>query len=404
VLNFSTPHVITEQSLVDPSLDLSLSHDDLLDVLCDQDELVDNASILHTLEPTTIIEHKRVQHIVSVNDELKLLSSLHTLGYIEFDNLCNLDCLEEKLFTHADLPWFTNYTYHVIGQYDNNGQYMIHRVYICENLSSPFVVHNFDPLEDNCTKIINPRSSSYVFMKQVYSEEGEPYWLLPMPAWSFVGTNLVQEHVDKHYVSSDQEAYMLAKSMRDDTFTTWKYGDISTLNTFGFLCFRNPVLLCVVQGRFQVKSTPRTAFRQEGEDDEDMTHMHLTINESCISEEGVQQGCQSHEGGSRQIQFESPRWKPKQLKFESVRGSGAAHDVLVAPATYGVRFGRSTYGWKSKKITFPMAPVSCLNSIRVNGNRREKWTSRICQKTAPMLLGRWPNRRPMWALGYCSRA
>jgi hypothetical protein len=26
------------------------------------------------------------------------------LGYIEFDDLCNLDCLEERVCAHADLP------------------------------------------------------------------------------------------------------------------------------------------------------------------------------------------------------------------------------------------------------------------------------------------------------------
>jgi hypothetical protein len=32
--------------------------------------------------------------ITSVYDELKLLSSLNTLGYIQFDVLCNLNTLE----------------------------------------------------------------------------------------------------------------------------------------------------------------------------------------------------------------------------------------------------------------------------------------------------------------------
>ena len=45
--------------------------------------------------------------------------------------------------------------------------------------------------------------------------------------------------------------------------------------------------------------------------DEDMTHMHMTMIGSCISERGVQQGCPSHKGGPRLIQFESPRWRPK---------------------------------------------------------------------------------------------
>ena len=45
VLNFSTNHAIIEQLLVEPSLDLSLFHDNLFDVPCDKDKLVDDASV-----------------------------------------------------------------------------------------------------------------------------------------------------------------------------------------------------------------------------------------------------------------------------------------------------------------------------------------------------------------------
>ena len=104
VLNSSTNHAIIEQLLVEPSLDLSLSHDNFLDVPCDKDELVDDALVLLVLEPVTCAENKHVIHIATKTDELKLLSSLHTLGYIGFDVLCNLDCLAESLFKYADLP------------------------------------------------------------------------------------------------------------------------------------------------------------------------------------------------------------------------------------------------------------------------------------------------------------
>ena len=103
ILNVSTNHAIIEQLLVEPSLDLSLSHDNLLEVPCDKDELVDDASVLHVLEPVTCAENKHVIHIATKTDEFKLLSSLHTLGYIEFDVLCNIYCLEESLFKYADL-------------------------------------------------------------------------------------------------------------------------------------------------------------------------------------------------------------------------------------------------------------------------------------------------------------
>ena len=71
VLNSSINHAIIEQLLVEPSLDLSLSHDNLLDVPCDKDELV-------VLEPTTCAENKHVIHIANKTDEFKLLSSLYT--------------------------------------------------------------------------------------------------------------------------------------------------------------------------------------------------------------------------------------------------------------------------------------------------------------------------------------
>ena len=69
MLNFSTHHAIKEQLLVEPSLDLSLSHDDFFDVPCDKDELFDNASVLHVLEPNTYAENKHVIPISSANDE-----------------------------------------------------------------------------------------------------------------------------------------------------------------------------------------------------------------------------------------------------------------------------------------------------------------------------------------------
>jgi len=100
----------------------------------------DNASAIYLLKPHTWAKIKHVIHFASTNDELKLLPSLNTSGYIDFDVLCNLNCLEERLFRYADFSWFSRHTYHATGQYNNNEQYMIHQVYICGNLNSPFVV------------------------------------------------------------------------------------------------------------------------------------------------------------------------------------------------------------------------------------------------------------------------
>jgi hypothetical protein len=202
---------------VEPSLDLSLSHGDLFDVSCVKDELCATTSVLHASA-----ENKLVMHVASQSDELHLLSSLHTLGYIEFDDLCNLDFLEERIFAHADLPWLSRHSYHVIGKYNNKRQYMVHRIYICTNLNSPFVVQDCDRSEGNHHTTTFPCSSrSFVFNKTVDFQEGEHYWFLPsILALSFLGTNLLQDSVAKHFESSAHDAYMLAKFfMQDDIFT-----------------------------------------------------------------------------------------------------------------------------------------------------------------------------------------
>ena len=94
VLKFSTNHAMIEKILVEPSLDLPLSQDDLLDIPCDKDDLHDHEH--KSTEPPTCAELKHVNHIDSGMNELKLLSSLKILGYIEFDVLCNLSDLEEQ--------------------------------------------------------------------------------------------------------------------------------------------------------------------------------------------------------------------------------------------------------------------------------------------------------------------
>ena len=119
VLNSSTNHAFIDQLLVEPSLDLSLSHDDLLHIPCNKDDLPDHE--YESTEPHISAEFTNVIHVASDTDEMKLLSSLHTLGYIEFDVLCHLSNFKEKFFMCADLPWLSRHTYHVIGKYNNKG-------------------------------------------------------------------------------------------------------------------------------------------------------------------------------------------------------------------------------------------------------------------------------------------
>ena len=180
VLNSSTNHAMTEKLLVGPTLDLPLSQHDLIHIPCDKDDLHDHEH--ESTEPPTCAELKHVNHIDSVMNELKLISSLKTLGYIEFDVLCNLSDLEEQLFEHAELPWCSRHTYHAIGKYDNNGKHLICQVYICANLNFPFVVQDCNQLNGSNTTDIHMPS---------------------IPMLAFVSTNLLHDRIEKDFLVQD---------------------------------------------------------------------------------------------------------------------------------------------------------------------------------------------------------
>jgi hypothetical protein len=86
---------------------LSLQQEDFLVVPCDK-ELCDGNTIISmpqlenkldvvSSDPINCAKIRTFNPITSVHNKLKLLSSLNTFGYIEFDILCNLNNLEEKL-------------------------------------------------------------------------------------------------------------------------------------------------------------------------------------------------------------------------------------------------------------------------------------------------------------------
>ena len=78
-----------------------------------------------------------------------------------------------------------------------------------------------------------------------------------------------------------------------------------------------------------------------------------------------------------------------------IQKSGAAHTKIVAQVAYVLCFGRSTYVWKAKEISFPMDPAPCKNSSIVNRIRQNNMTSKICQGAAPPSFGLLA-RVPYW--------
>lgn len=61
-------------------------------------------------------ENKILLPIVAEKDELKLLSSLNTIGYVEFCTLYDLSSFEKK-FVCVKVLWLSRDTYHYIGNY-----------------------------------------------------------------------------------------------------------------------------------------------------------------------------------------------------------------------------------------------------------------------------------------------
>nr|CAD39976.2 OSJNBa0032B23.8 [Oryza sativa Japonica Group] len=131
-----------------------------------QEELCDNASLISM--PQLVNEHaissvylcadfKHVVHIANEVEEHELLSSLNTLGYVWFDDFCELENLKEKLFAKSDLPCPTNAISHIFGEYNDRGIYLGHRVYICSYLEPSVHVDKTSKLERNVTanKIIS---------------------------------------------------------------------------------------------------------------------------------------------------------------------------------------------------------------------------------------------------------
>ena len=110
-----------KQQIVEPNL--PSSQDELLDGPCNKEDLCANDSLTpmpqvvnnydtFVLEPYKCVEEKLIHHFTCAQDELKLLSSLNTLGYIEFDIiLCDLDYLEENFGLDSELTCLSNHAY-----------------------------------------------------------------------------------------------------------------------------------------------------------------------------------------------------------------------------------------------------------------------------------------------------
>ena len=84
-------------------------------------------------------------------------------------------------------------------------------------------------------------------------------------------------------------------------------GPILSSNIVYYHYFGNLICFCNVQDQLQATSTLRMAFRQEGEDDENTTAIHMTMLRQSHGGQVDQKEYLNREGGLKLIWFESPR-------------------------------------------------------------------------------------------------
>jgi hypothetical protein len=150
MLNLSTTSASLEQLLVEHVTEFPLLQDDYKIVPCDKEKLCDQASLISTTQlvhghdnsilDDTHAEVRRVHCIDCEKEELKIISSINCLGYIEFNFVCHPNSLENELFQKSGFLYLDYCTFHALGLYDNNNSYIMQKVYICSDLTTSFMV------------------------------------------------------------------------------------------------------------------------------------------------------------------------------------------------------------------------------------------------------------------------
>jgi hypothetical protein len=118
----------------------------------------------------------RVHCIDMEKQELHIISTLNTLGYIDFNVPYNMNCLEERLSKESGLQCFSRCVFRAIAKYDG-GEILMHQVYMCSNLKYPFELQRIERIMA-CTNVNSGLPSFYriQLLQQGRSMKGENLW------------------------------------------------------------------------------------------------------------------------------------------------------------------------------------------------------------------------------------
>ena len=122
-------------------------------------------------------------HCIDIEkQQLCIISTLNTLGYIDFNVPYNLNCLEERLPEESGLQCFSRCVFRAIGKYDDRGEILMHRVYMYSNLKYPFELQRIEQLMA-CTNVNSGLPSFYriLLLQHGWSMKGEHFWPCSKP-------------------------------------------------------------------------------------------------------------------------------------------------------------------------------------------------------------------------------
>jgi hypothetical protein len=280
----SALHADQEHKIVKPAVVFPSSQEELIADPYDSEDLWDNNS--HVLRPQLVNEHvtsdiepnilAKKEHVICIaneTEEINLLSSLNTWGYIEFDDLFELDSLENILFARSTIPCPSHAIFYFAGKYNNIGQFLVDRIYI----SSRYVISSLCankilacPQEEK--KLLFP--CTLVEVSGLYLKDLDKSLVMNINHDAKPRTVCCQEGENDENITRMDMTILMApatKTLRNKEVDWGPSNDISNISNQATTSSDLKVYL----GEEHTLES-RTILLQEGEDDDDITAINTT--------------------------------------------------------------------------------------------------------------------------------
>jgi hypothetical protein len=234
-----------------------------------------NEHVTSVIEPNNLAKH--VICIANKTEEMRLLSSLNTWGYIEFDDLCELGNLDNILFDRSTMPCPSHSIFYFASKYNNTRQFLVHRVYISSIYSvSSHCTNKILACSQEVEKLLFP--CTLVEVSGLFLEDHDKTLVMNINLDAKPRTVCSQEREnDENITCSDMTMSMAPaakgtrKALRNKEVDWGPSNDISNIPNQATTSLE---LTTHLGEEYMLES--RTTLLQEGEDNEDITTIDTT--------------------------------------------------------------------------------------------------------------------------------